>query len=126
MKILVVCQYYYPEPFRVSDLCEELVKQGNEVTVITGTPNYPMGEIYPEYRNKACADEIINGVSVHRCKIHPRKKGRIHRLLNYYSFSYQSKKYIKTLDSSFDVVFVYQKILSIQVHYRFHCMYILC
>ena len=35
MKILVVCQYYYPEPFRISDICEELVKLGNEVTVVT-------------------------------------------------------------------------------------------
>ena len=43
MKILVVCQYYYPEPFRISDICEELVKNGNEVTVLTGIPNYPEG-----------------------------------------------------------------------------------
>ncbi len=108
MKILVVCQYYNPEPFRISDLCEELVKCGNEVTVVTGTPNYPMGEIYEGYENGAHTDEVIRGVRVHRCKIHPRKKGVLHRLWNYYSFSYQSKKYVKTLDSSFDLVFIYQ------------------
>ena len=49
MKILVVCQYYYPEPFRISDICEELVKNGNEVTVLTGIPNYPEGIIYEGY-----------------------------------------------------------------------------
>ena len=27
MKILVICQYYYPEPFRISDICEELVNK---------------------------------------------------------------------------------------------------
>ena len=45
MKILVVCQYYYPEPVRITDICEELVEMGHEVTVLTGVPNYPMGTI---------------------------------------------------------------------------------
>ena len=49
MKILVICQYYYPEPLRITDICEELAKAGNDVTVVTGTPNYPMGYIYPGY-----------------------------------------------------------------------------
>lgn len=108
MKILVVCQYYYPEPFRISDICEELVKHGNDVTVVTGTPNYPMGEIYPGYEDVAHTDEVINGVKVHRCPIHPRKTGAIHRLWNYYSYSFASSRYIKTLDDSFDVVFINQ------------------
>lgn len=108
MKILVICQYYYPEPFRVTDICEELVKRGHEVTVVTGTPNYPMGEIYDGYNNDSRQDEIINGVHVHRCKIHPRKTGSIHRLWNYYSYPMASKKYISTLDGSYDVVFINQ------------------
>ncbi len=108
MKILVICQYYYPEPFRITDICEELVKRGHEVTVVTGTPNYPMGEIYDGYQNGCRQDEIINGVKVHRCKIHPRKTGSVHRLWNYYSYPIASKKYIKTLDGSYDVVFINQ------------------
>lgn len=108
MKILVICQHYFPEPFRLSDICEELVKRGNEVTVVTGTPNYPLGEIYPGYENKEHQDEIINGVNVHRCAIHPRKTGAVHRLWNYYSYSFASCKYVKQLDDSFDVVFINQ------------------
>ena len=77
MKILVICQYYYPEPFRIADICEELVKKGDEVTVITGIPNYPMGEIYEGYKGKEKLDEVINGVKVHRCYTIPRKKGII-------------------------------------------------
>ena len=30
-KILVICQYYKPEPFRISDICEEMVRRGHEV-----------------------------------------------------------------------------------------------
>lgn len=108
MKILVVCQYYHPEPFRIADLCEELVRQGHEVLVVTGTPNYPMGEIYPGYENGQKMDEIVNGVQVHRCITFPRKTGVLNRLKNYFSYPMASKKYIKTLDDSFDVVFVNQ------------------
>ena len=75
MKILVVCQYYYPEPVRITDICEELVKQGHSVTVLTDVPNYPMGNIYDEYKkNKNKRIENINGVEVHRVFTIPRKK----------------------------------------------------
>lgn len=73
MKILVICQYYYPEPFRISDICEELVKEGHEVQVVTGYPNYPLGKIYDGYGKGKRIDEVINGVKVHRCYEIPRK-----------------------------------------------------
>lgn len=114
MKILVVCQYYYPEPFRISDICEELVKNGNEVTVLTGIPNYPEGVIYEGYDNGDKRDEYINGVHVIRCYTIPRKKGSLYRLLNYYSYAISSSlkvlfNNVKAADGSeFDVVFVNQ------------------
>ena len=108
MKILVICQYYWPEPFRITDICEALVERGHEVTVVTGTPNYPMGEIYPGYENCKKCDEVIHGVTVHRCKISPRKTGTVNRLKNYFSFPIASKRYVKTLVDDFDVVFVNQ------------------
>ncbi len=108
MKILVICQYYSPEPFRIADICEELVRRGNEVTVVTGTPNYPMGEIYPGYENGQKTNEVLNGVKIHRCITAPRKTGTVNRLKNYFSYPRESKKYVKTLDDNFDVVFVNQ------------------
>lgn len=108
MKILVICQYYSPEPFRVSDICEELVKRGHEVTVVTGIPNYPIGEIYKGYRHGEKRDEVINGVTVHRCFTIGRKQGAFFRFLNYYSFSISSTSYIKRLNKECDVVFVNQ------------------
>ncbi len=108
MKILVVCQHYYPEPFRITDVCEQLVKAGNQVTVLTGTPNYPMGKIYSGYENGQRAQEVLNGVNVIRLKTVPRKTGAINRLINYFSYAKQSKKYVKKLDCDFDVVLVNQ------------------
>ena len=86
IKVLVVCQYYYPEPFRISDICEALVGKGHSVTVVTGTPNYPEGVIYKGYEKGAHGDEIINGVHVLRCPLIARQSSFFYRFLNYYSF----------------------------------------
>lgn len=108
MKILVACQYYAPEPFRISDICEALAEQGNDVTVVTGTPNYPEGELYPGYEKGARSDEVIGGVRVHRCPLTPRKSGAVYRFLNYYSFVWSSRRYLRKMKEDFDVVFVNQ------------------
>lgn len=108
MKILVVCQYYHPEPFRHPDICEELAKRGHDVTVVTGLPNYPMGEIYDGYRKGEKRDEVLKGVKVHRCFTIGRKHGAICRFLNYYSYAFSSVIYVKNLKETYDVVYVNQ------------------
>ena len=106
--ILVVCQYYKPEPFRHPDICEELVKCGYDVTVVTGLPNYPMGKIYDGYRRGKKRNEVIEGVRIHRCFTVGRKSGTIFRFLNYYSFVISSKAYIKKIKQQYDLVYVHQ------------------
>lgn len=108
MKILAICQYYHPEPFRVADICEALVEQGHEVDVITSFPNYPMGEIYSDYKGGKHKEEIINGVNVRRVFTIGRKKGPIFRFINYYTYSIASALYVAKLKKEYDVVFVYQ------------------
>ncbi len=108
MKILVVCQYYYPEPFRIPDICREMAARGHEITVVTGTPNYPEGVIYKGYENGAREEEVLDGVRVHRCPLIPRKQGALYRFLNYYSFVFSSHRYLRRLKEDFDVVFVNQ------------------
>ena len=113
-KILVVCQYYKPEPFRISDICEEMVRRGHEVHVVTGYPNYPEGILYEGYGKGKHIDEMINGVKIHRCYTVPRQTGTIKRMLNYYSFAISSTAYVlskkcKASDGKvFDVVFCNQ------------------
>ncbi len=108
LKILVICQYYSPEPFKVADVCEALVSKGHEVDVVTSLPNYPMGEIYEGYRKGEHKDEVINGVNVHRVFTIGRKTGFIWRTVNYYTFSVASTLYVAGLKKDYDVVFVYQ------------------
>ncbi|MEF9916972.1 MAG: glycosyltransferase family 4 protein [Lachnospiraceae bacterium] len=108
MKILVICQYYYPEPFRITDICETLIKQGHEVTVLTGLPNYPEGIIPNEYKHGKLRRENHNGVKIIRTFEIARKNGLIFRFFNYYSFSFSSQRAVTRLDKDFDIVFVNQ------------------
>ena len=49
MRILVISQYFYPENFRINDLCQGLKEKGHEITVLTGIPNYPKGKFFKGY-----------------------------------------------------------------------------
>ena len=110
MKILVVCQYYYPESFKVTDVCEALAADGHDVTVLTGLPNYPTGIVPDEYKGKNSAhrDEIVNGVRVVRCYERGRGKGAVNLALNYASFYFSAMRAVKKMPKDFDVVFSYQ------------------
>ena len=108
MKILVVCQYYYPEPFRITDICESLVKRGHEVTVMTGLPNYPEGEILQEYRHGNKRKEKLNGVNVIRCYEIGRGKSKIELFLNYFSYATSATFKALLMKDQYDVILVNQ------------------
>ena len=108
MKLLLVCQYYYPENFTITKIAEQLAANGHEVHVLTGRPNYGYGYILPAYKN--IDEEVINGVNVHRVNIYPRKKSRISIIRNYLSFWKNSKKWVRKTKIEFD--FIYSMSLS--------------
>lgn len=108
MKILVVCQYYYPEPFRITDICESLVQRGHEVTVLTGLPNYPEGIIPDEYKHGKKRNETINGVKIKRSFEIGRRHNPVKLFLNYFSFALSSSFKAWYMKEDYDVVFVNQ------------------
>lgn len=73
MKILYVSQFYNPErvaaAFRAFDNSRFWVKEGHEVAVLTGYPNFPTGKIFEGYEPKLLKEEKIEGVKVLRSKI---------------------------------------------------------
>lgn len=107
MNILVISQYYYPEPFRINEICEELVRRGHSVTVLTANPNYPDGEIYKGYNNIDLKEEI-KGVIVYRCKCRPRHRGALNLARNYIDFIIQANHKLKKLKEKFDSIYIYQ------------------
>ncbi len=84
--ILVVSQYFYPEDFRINDICREWVKRGHEVTVVTGIPNYPQGRFFKGYGWFKKRYEVHEGIRIIRVPILPRGKGAVMLALNYLSF----------------------------------------
>lgn len=84
--LLVISQYFYPEQFRINDLCSEWVNRGYKVTVITGIPNYPEGYFYKGYGFFSKRKEKYNGIDIIRIPIIPRAKNTIALILNYLSF----------------------------------------
>ncbi len=108
MKILVVSQHYWPEPFPSSDVCEQLAKRGHTVHVVTDIPNYPMGFVYPDYKSGKRRQEEHNGVKIFRTFTIGRRNNILFRLLNYYSFAISSTLYVQRLKEEYDVVLAYQ------------------
>jgi len=108
MKILVVSQHYWPEPFPSADVCEQLAKMGHTVHVVTDVPNYPMGYIFPEYKGGKRRRERRNGVEIFRTFTVGRRNNILFRLLNYYSFAISSTLFVQKLKGDYDVVFAYQ------------------
>ena len=84
--ILVISQYFYPEQFRINDICSEWVKRGYKVTVITGIPNYPQGKFYEGYGFCKKRKDTYQGIDVIRIPLIPRGKNPLQLALNYFSF----------------------------------------
>lgn len=108
MKVLVVSQHYWPEPFAVTDICETLVRRGHEVTVLTGLPNYPEGCIAEEYRHGRNRKQKHNGVDIVRSSLVERRTGKLRRIANYVSFARRASSMAKRLPPDFDAVLVNQ------------------
>lgn len=110
MRILVVTQYFWPENFRVNDLVAEWVSRGHQVTVLTGIPNYPTGEVFDAYRRNPGDFVNYEGAMVVRAPMLPRGKGGIRLILNYLSFVLGAATFgawrLRALKA--DVIFVFE------------------
>ncbi|MEG2814216.1 MAG: glycosyltransferase family 4 protein [Oscillospiraceae bacterium] len=117
MNVLIISQYYYPDSFRINDIAEELVKQGHNVKVVTGLPDYANSVIPKEYKFFKKRHEIINGVEIVRVPTLARRKGVLFRMLNYTSFMISSVLYATFCSKkNIDVIFSYQTSPIFQVY----------
>lgn len=111
MRLLVVSQYFWPEPFIINDLTRMLRDQGHTVVVATGKPNYPEGKVYDGYRTIGIQKETYDGnIEVFRVPLRPRGKGGAFNLvLNYLSFIFSGLLFFPFLlkKYSFDAIFVF-------------------
>lgn len=110
MNILLLTQYYWPEPFTINSLSELLVEQGQVVDVLTGKPNYPEGIVYDGYSISGLQIENKGSINIYRIPIVPRgNKSPIKLALNYFSFILSSCLFAPFIlrKRHYDVIFVY-------------------
>jgi colanic acid biosynthesis glycosyl transferase WcaI len=95
IRAVFICQYYPPEQapigVMIRELAGDMVKNGHQVTVVTGFPNHPAGIIFPGYSRRLVSVSWDGGVKLIRCFLHisPRKT-IFGRLLNFASFGITS------------------------------------
>lgn len=106
--ILVISQYFYPEQFRINDICSEWIKKGYQVTVITGIPNYPKGKFYQNYGYFDKRKENYNGMNILRLPIIPRGNNAIMLVLNYISFVISGFIWSQFTNIKADYVFIFE------------------
>lgn len=116
MRALILSQYYWPEPIpKPVELAEALQRLGDEVTVITGFPNYPSGQLYPGHRLRMIKTERIRGIPVIRTFEYPYHGTRaLGRMLNYLSFML-SAPLGALFSRKFDVIYVWHPPLTVGV-----------
>ncbi|ODB36046.1 glycosyltransferase WbuB [Pseudomonas mosselii] len=109
LKILVVTQYFWPENMRVNDMVRDFVEKGHEVTVLTGLPNYPEGQVYQRYKDNPGAFSSYEGAEIVRVPLVPRGKRSIQLVLNYLSFLVSASIFgaFKLRGRRYDAMFVY-------------------
>lgn len=95
MKILLITEYFPPEigagSNRAYEHSYQWVKNGHEVTVITGFPDYPDGIIPQKYKGYKFLIEDIEGIRVIRTYTFPApNKGFFRRILSFLSFMISS------------------------------------
>ena len=114
-RVLLLTQWFDPEPtFKGLVFARELVRQGFEVEVLTGFPNYPGGKVYPGYRIQWLQREVIDGVQITRVPLYPNHdQSAIKRVLNYASFAASATIYGVFMAKRADVMYAYHPPLTV-------------
>ncbi len=109
-RILVVSQHYWPENFRITDICAGFAADGCEVDVLCGLPNYPKGEWFEGYRYTGPRRESHAGVQIFRAgEIRRRGNTSLRIFLNYISFPVTALFNLPRLHGrKYDAVFCYE------------------
>jgi glycosyltransferase involved in cell wall biosynthesis len=111
MRVLVLSQYYWPESFRINEVVESLQRVDCHITVLTGQPNYPQGEVFDGYSASGCGTQQHEaGYTIYRVPLAPRRGGGALRLAaNYLSFIFSASLFGPWLlrKQRFDVIFVF-------------------
>ena len=115
MRVLILSQYYAPEPVpKPHELAVGLVRRGHQVVALSAIPNYPHGSFYDGYRLQPWAWESMDGVRILRLPLFPdHGRGAMRRILNYTSFMASSCLLGPAFSGGVDVIYVWHPPLTV-------------
>jgi len=92
VRILFLSHYFRPEvnapANRTFEHARCWVRDGHEVTIITGVPNHPQGVLFSGYKNRWLQEERVEGIRVIRTWMYlTANEGFLRRTLNYVLFA---------------------------------------
>jgi glycosyltransferase involved in cell wall biosynthesis len=105
-KILIVTECFYPEEFKINDVALSWKNKGYDVDVLTLVPTYPLGSIYPGYKNKIYSKDEWQGVNVYR--VHATvgyKDSALKKILKYFNFMILGSIVSLFIGKKYDYVF---------------------
>ena len=86
-KILIVTECFYPEEFKINDVALSWKDKGYHVDVLTLTPTYPLGKIFPGYKNGFFRKNKYQGINIFRLyAVTGYRDSVIKKILKYINF----------------------------------------
>ncbi len=109
-RVLIICQHFWPETFRISDIAAGFIENGFRVDVLCGIPNYPKGQFFEGYSLFKKRRQNYKGVNIIRVPEIPRgNNSNLKIFLNYISFPFFAIFYIPWLATrKYDRILIYQ------------------
>jgi colanic acid biosynthesis glycosyl transferase WcaI len=108
-RLAFVTQWFPPEPaVQPLWIAKALERTGWKVSVLTGVPNYPNGQVVPGYSPSQLHSEVLDELSVIRVPLYPsHDRSAVRRFLNYASWACSSALFGQSLLRRSHVTLVY-------------------
>jgi glycosyltransferase involved in cell wall biosynthesis len=86
-KILIVTECFYPEEFKINDVAISWKDKGYAIDVLTLTPTYPLGKVFPGYKNGFFRKDEYQGINIFRVHaVTGYRNSVIKKILKYINF----------------------------------------
>ncbi len=115
MRVLILTQYYPPEPItKPHELAGGLAERGHEVVVITAFPHYPAGRLYPGTHLRHWKWDNLDGIRILRLPLYPdHSRSPVRRILNYGTFAVTASVLGSALSGPVDIMYAEHPPLTI-------------
>ena len=86
-KILIVTECFYPEEFKINDVALSWKDKGHDVDVLTLAPTYPLGKVFPGYKNGFFRKDEYQGINILRLHaVTGYRDSAVKKILKYINF----------------------------------------